>query len=86
MGEFNTLKNRVDKLENSNASLKKAYGDLEKKLSGLKLGGNDGANQEQVDRLSEELERLRTEFEQHRDQANQNIDNLNHEMPHKADK
>ena len=30
LDEFNTLKNRVDKLENACASLKKAYGDLEK--------------------------------------------------------
>jgi len=29
MDEFNTLKNRVEKVENSNQALKKAYGDLE---------------------------------------------------------
>lgn len=75
LDQFNTLKDRVDKLESICASLKKAFGDLEKRLGNMKVG-NDGANQEQVDILAAELERLRTEFEQHRDLSNQNIEDL----------
>lgn len=85
MDEFNTLKNRVEKIENSNQALKKAYGDLEKEIKKLKIP-DSGANQDQVDRLQDELARLRAEFEQHKEWATQNIENLNHEMPHKADK
>ena len=62
MDEFNTLKNRVEKIENSNQALKKAYGDLEKEIKKLKIP-DSGANQDQVDRLSDELARLRAEFE-----------------------
>lgn len=62
MDEFNTLKNRVEKIENSNQALKKAYGDLETQLKRLKIP-DGGANQDQVDRLTDELARLRAEFE-----------------------
>lgn len=85
MDEFNTLKNRVEKIENSNQALKKAYGDLENQIKRLKIP-DGGANQEQVDRLTDELARLRAEFDQHKEWSTQNIENLNHEMPHKADK
>lgn len=37
MDDFNTLKGRVEKLENAVASLKKAYGDLEKAMAKLRL-------------------------------------------------
>lgn len=36
MNDFNALKGRVDKLESSNAALKKAYGELEKELKKMK--------------------------------------------------
>lgn len=45
-----------------------------------------GANQDQVDRLTDDLARLRTEFEQHREFSTKNINDLNIEMPHKADR
>ena len=86
MDEFNALKIRVDKNEHSNQALKKAYGDLEKEIKKLKIPDGSGANQDQVDRLSDELARLRAEFDQHKEWSTQNIENLNHEMPHKADK
>lgn len=63
MDEFNSLKQRVDKLENQVAALKKAYGDLDKALAKLRAPTDSGANQEQVDRLIDDLSRLRTEFE-----------------------
>ena len=68
MDEFNALRLRVDKIEGSNQALKKAYGDLEKELKNLKIP-DSGANQGEVDRLSEELARLRSEFESHKDWA-----------------
>jgi len=83
--EVQMLRTRVDKLENALSSLKKVYGELEKKLKALNLPGG-GADQEAVDRLLDELNKLRAEFEEHRDHANKSIDQLNHEMPTKADK
>ena len=59
MDDFNALKNRVEKMENAVAALKKAYGDLDKALAKLRLPTDSGANQEQVDRLSDELAKLR---------------------------
>ena len=41
--EFNLLRSRVDAIENQLASLRKAFGDLEKKMRGMKGGG--GADQ-----------------------------------------
>lgn len=45
--EFNLLRTRVDTIENQLASLRKAFGDLEKKVKGMKVGG--GADQGLVD-------------------------------------
>ena len=39
LDEFNLLRSRVDAIENQLASLIKAFGDLEKKLRGMKTGG-----------------------------------------------
>lgn len=39
LDEFNLLRSRVDAIENQLASLRKAFGDLEKKLRGMKTGG-----------------------------------------------
>ena len=46
MDDFNALKNRVEKMENAVAALKKAYGDLDKALAKLRLPTDSGANQE----------------------------------------
>tara|TARA_B110000285_G_C15098570_1_gene603576 strand:- start:1088 stop:1237 length:150 start_codon:yes stop_codon:yes gene_type:complete len=48
------LRSRVDALESQLASLRKAFGDLEKKIKGMKTGGG-GADQGQLDQLSDEL-------------------------------
>ena len=82
--DFNLLRGRVDSLENQLATLRKALGDLEKKVKGVRGGG--GADQGLVDKCIEELNTLRAEFEAHRDEANRNLDQLNAEMPTKADK
>lgn len=82
--DFNLLRGRVDSLENQLASLRKAFGDLEKKMKGVRSGG--GADAGLVDKCVEELNNLRAEFEAHRDEANRNLDQLNAEMPQKADK
>jgi len=37
--DFNLLRGRVDGLENALSSLRKAVGDIEKKLKGLRAGG-----------------------------------------------
>jgi len=47
LDEFNLLRSRVDAIENQLASLRKAFGDLEKKMRGMKGGG--GADQGLVD-------------------------------------
>ena len=88
LDDFKALKQRVDKLESSNAALKKAFGDLQKEINELKKlkSPESGANQEQVDRLEDELAKLRAEFEQHRDYAQKHIMDLVNQMPHKADK
>jgi SMC interacting uncharacterized protein involved in chromosome segregation len=83
--DFNLLRGRVDSLENQLATLRKALGDLEKKLKGQRNGGG-GADTGLVDKCVEELNTLRAEFEAHRDEANRNLDQLNAEMPTKADK
>lgn len=83
--DFNTLKHRIDKIESSNNTLKKSYGDLDNQLKQVKQP-ESGANQEQVDRLTDELARLKAAFEEHRDYAQKNVSELVHEMPHKADK
>ena len=44
MDDFNALKNRVEKIENASAALKKAYGDLDKALSKLRMPTDSGAN------------------------------------------
>lgn len=43
--DFNSLRQRIDKVESSNAALKKAYGDLEKMIKNLKQP-ESGANQD----------------------------------------
>lgn len=85
MDDLNDLKSRMDKAESGNASLRKAYGDLESLLKSMQQP-EGGANQDQVDRLNDELARLRAEFEQHRDYAQKHLGDLIQEMPHKADK
>ena len=85
LDEFNLLRSRVDAIENQLASLRKAFGDLEKKLRGMKTGGG-GADQALVDQLSEELEKLRKDFEDNKATHNQRLNNLEDEMPTKADK
>ena len=82
--DFNLLRGRVDSLENQVATLRKALGDLEKKLKTQRSGG--GADNGLVDKCIDELNTLRAEFEAHRDEANRNLDQLNAEMPTKADK
>ena len=82
--DFNLLRGRVDTLENQVAGLRKAVGDIEKKLKSLRSGG--GADQGLLDKCIDELNTLRAEFEAHRDEANRNLDQLNAEMPTKADK
>jgi predicted nucleic acid-binding Zn-ribbon protein len=54
LSEFNLLRSRVDALESQLSSLRKAFGDLEKKMKGMKSGGG-GADQGQLDELSNEL-------------------------------
>jgi len=49
------LRSRVDALESQLASLRKAFGDLEKKIKRMKTGGGGGADQGQLDQLSDEL-------------------------------
>jgi len=83
--DFNLLRGRVDSLENALAGLRKALGDMEKKMRGLRAGGG-GADQGLLDKCIDELNSLRAEFEAHRDDANRNLDQLNAEMPTKADK
>jgi uncharacterized coiled-coil DUF342 family protein len=83
--DFNLLRGRVDSLENQLSNLRKAMGDLEKKIKGgMRSGG--GPDQGLVDKCIDELNTLRAEFEAHRDEANRNLDQLNAEMPTKADK
>lgn len=83
--DFAALKQRMEKVESAAAALKKSYGDLEQQMKKLKQP-ESGANQDQVDRLTDDLARLRTEFEQHREFSTKNINDLNLEMPHKADR
>ena len=83
--DFNLLRGRVDTLDNQTSSCRKAIGDLEKKIKGLRPGGGSD-NSGLVDKCIEELNTLRAEFEAHRDDANRNLDQLNAEMPTKADK
>lgn len=86
-GEFDTLKQRVDALENKIANIMKIMDGINKKLKGVQSGSAaGGADQELVDRLSEDLERLREEFEAYRDQSQRNLGDLNQQMPTKADK
>ena len=85
LDEFNLLRSRVDAIENQLASLRKAFGDLAKKLRGMKTGGG-GADQGMVDQLMEELEKLRKDFEDNKATHNQRLNNLEDEMPLKADK
>lgn len=58
--EFNLLRSRVDGLESNLAAIKKALGELEKKMKNQRGGG---ADQDAVDALNEELKKLRQEFE-----------------------
>lgn len=53
-GEFDTLKSRVDALENKIANIMKIIDGINKKLKGVNQGGSSaaaGADQELVDRL-----------------------------------
>lgn len=68
------LRGRVDSLENQTSSCRKAIGDLEKKIKGLRSGGGGSDNSGLVDKCIEELNTLRAEFEAHRDDANRNLD------------
>lgn len=87
-GEFDTLKSRVDALENKIANVMKIIEGINKKLKGVQSGGSaaGGADQELVDRLVEDLQKLREEFEAYRDQSQRNLGDLNQLMPTKADK
>jgi len=83
--EFQLLRTRVDTLENQLAALRKAMGDLERRVKGMKVGGG-GADQGLVDQLADELARLRAEFEDNRTKHGQRLNNLEDEMPLKANK
>lgn len=82
--DFSLLRNRVDKLENGVANLRKQLEDLLKKLKNMNMGG--GADPDALARAFDELNKLRQEFEAHRDYANSHIDNINNILPTKADK
>lgn len=69
------LRGRVDALENQLATARKAIGDLDKKIKGLRPGG--GGDSGLIEKCIEELNTLRAEFEAHRDEANRNLDHLN---------
>jgi hypothetical protein len=66
------------------ASLRKAVGELDKRMRNMKPGG--GADEGVLNKCVEELQRLRAEFESHRENTNRNLDHVNNELPHKADK
>lgn len=83
--DFSLLRNRVDKLENGLANLRKQLEDLLKKMKNMNAGGG-GADADMLARTIDELNKLRAEFEAHRDHANAHIENINNILPTKADK
>ena len=82
--DFSLLRNRVDKLENGVANLRKQLEDLLKRMKGM--NGTGGADADTLARCIDELNKLRQEFEAHRDHANAHIENINNILPTKADK
>lgn len=84
MDDFKMMRSRQDSLENQVASLRKAVGELDKRMRNLKPGG--GADEGVLNKCVEELQRLRAEFEAHRDHTNRNMDHVLNELPQKADK
>ena len=60
--ELNLLRGRIEQLETMCSALRKAMGDLEKKMKSMsKLGG--GADPDALAALSDELQKLRSDFE-----------------------
>ena len=76
--EFNLLRSRVDKLEAMCSSLRKAMGDLEKKMKNMNAGG--GADLGALDNINDQLAQLRNEFNNHRDETNKRLDALENQM------
>lgn len=59
--ELNLLRGRIEQLETMCSALRKAMGDLEKKMKSMsKLGG---ADPDALAAISDELQKLRSDFE-----------------------
>lgn len=81
--DFNLLRSRVDSLENLMAALRKAIGDIEKRMKGL---GGGGADPMALQNLEEEVERLKKELTAHKEQTGKHFILIDGILPTKADK
>ena len=75
LDEFGLLRGRVDQLETMVSSLRKAMGDLEKKIKNMNKQGG-GADQDAVNELNDALQKLRSEFESYKTSTDKRIDAL----------